>query len=153
LSLKCNWVLIDELAVGPAPQKNSDLIFLSNIGIKSIFRVCDDHEAPMFDNIDKLFNYRQFVLPDHKAEKLPSVFELQSALTIINELRPFGPIYIHCLAGIERSPLLCMAYLICFNKLPPDQALEYLLQVHPTTNPLPGQFKLLRNKRIDIFSK
>ena len=55
-----------------------------------------------------------------------------------------GPTFVHCVASIERSPLICMAYLIKKCNLTPIEALDYLMEVHPISNPLPGQFAILK---------
>ena len=44
---------------------------------------------------------------------------------------------------MERSPLLCMAWLIRHRGLSRLEALEYLMHVHPGTSPLPEQLALL----------
>ena len=44
---------------------------------------------------------------------------------------------------MERSPLVCLAWLVSRHGQSPQAALDYLMQVHPGTNPLPGQLKLL----------
>jgi protein-tyrosine phosphatase len=45
---------------------------------------------------------------------------------------------------MERSPLVCMAWLVEHKHLSPTDALDYLMQVHPGTNPLPQQLAVLR---------
>ena len=55
-----------------------------------------------------------------------------------------GPVYVHCVAAMERSPLVCLAWLVKQRRLKPARALDYLMQVHPGTNPLPGQLALLQ---------
>ena len=69
--------------------------------------------------------------------------ELEQALTTLAELRQQGPVYVHCVAAMERSPLVCLAWLVRRHGLTPHRALDYLMQVHPGTNPLPGQLALL----------
>lgn len=44
---------------------------------------------------------------------------------------------------MERSPLLCMAWLVQRYDLTPERSLDYLMQVHPGTNPLANQLSLL----------
>jgi protein-tyrosine phosphatase len=44
---------------------------------------------------------------------------------------------------MERSPLVCLAWLMRERGLSRLQALDYLMQVHPGTNPLPGQLNVL----------
>ena len=48
-----------------------------------------------------------------------------------------------CVLLVERSPLLCIAYLIMHKSIDKQNALEYLMQIHPSTNPLKGQLALL----------
>jgi protein-tyrosine phosphatase len=52
-------------------------------------------------------------------------------------------VYVHCVAAMERSPLVCLAWLVTRHGQTPERALDYLMQVHPGTNPLPGQLALL----------
>ena len=70
------------------------------------------------------------------------------AINTLAEIIESGPVYIHCLAGIERSPLVCMAWLVKNYNLTPTQALDYLMHVHKGTNPLPAQLKLLNLLKI-----
>ena len=44
---------------------------------------------------------------------------------------------------MERSPLVCMAWLVSRQGLAPLQALDYVMQIHPGTNPLPSQWQAL----------
>jgi protein-tyrosine phosphatase len=69
--------------------------------------------------------------------------QLEQAMLFLADLQPQGPVYVHCVAGVERSPLVCMAWLVRRHSLSPQRALDYLMEVHPGTNPLPGQFHLL----------
>ena len=86
---------------------------------------------------------KRTILPDHKYKNPISINKLNLALENLSILRKEGSVYVHCLAGIERSPLVCMGWLVKNNNLTPTQALDYLMNVHPGTNPLPNQLKLL----------
>ena len=90
------------------------------------------------------------VLPDHTYSRLPQISEIIDTLDKISNLSKFGPIYIHCFVGIERSPIICMAWLIREKSLNFNDALEYLRQVHPETNPLPEQLILLKDNIINL---
>ena len=66
---KITWVLIDELAVGQAPKSLDNLLLLQENGIKSIFSLCELNEAPILKEVDDLFNYERYPLPDHRQNK------------------------------------------------------------------------------------
>jgi protein-tyrosine phosphatase len=84
-------------------------------------------------------------LPDHKIGVAPIIDEIEDCIQIIKKLKQKTSIYIHCLAGIERSPLICMAWLIKEHKLSMEESMEYMMQVHPNTNPHKEQLDLLKS--------
>ena len=141
---KINWVLNEELAVGTAPQKQKDLEKLADEGIKSIFSLCDENEVKNDLNLDEFFEHKRYVLPDHKTGKILSSIELKESLEILRNLLKSGPVFVHCYAAVERSPLVCMAWLMKEHRLTLDQSLDYLMQSNPGTNPLPGQLRVLK---------
>ena len=69
--------------------------------------------------------------------------ELEAALAVLSQLRQQGPVFVHCVAAMERSPLVCLAWLVSRHGQTPERALDYLMQVHPGTSPLAGQLALL----------
>lgn len=141
---RIDWVLVEELAIGPAPRATRHLDRLQELGIKAVLSLCGINEAPTGEGLAQLFEHRRVVLPDHRAGRLPEPAELQSALAALMELSASGPVFVHCVAAIERSPLVCLAWLVSNHGQSPQAALDYLMQVHPGTNPLPGQLQLLQ---------
>ena len=101
----------------------------------------DDHLA----NAKSLFECINLYIPDHRAGRVPTLIELQTVLDTLTTLMIKGPVFVHCLASVERSPLVCMAWLVKKYNLSPQQSLDYLMKVHPGTNPLPEQFSLLNS--------
>ena len=140
---KLDWVLINELAVGRAPLKKSHFEYLANKKIKSILNLCNEEEAPIDESFKSVFNFKRYTLPDHKVNKEIEIFEIKEIIKIIESLKSHGAIYVHCFAGVERSPLVCMAWLVSKHKLSPQRSLDYLMEVHKGSNPLPSQYKLL----------
>jgi hypothetical protein len=138
-----DWVLVQELAVGPAPRAERHLDRLSEAGLTAVLSLCSEQEAPPPAGLESRFECRRLVLPDHRVERLPELAELEQALAVLADLRATGPVYVHCVAAMERSPLVCLAWLVRRQGLTPQRALDYLMQVHPGTNPLPGQLALL----------
>ena len=140
---RVDWVLVQELAVGPAPRAERHLERLTEAGVTAVLSLCSEQEAPPPAGLESRFECRRLVLPDHRVERLPELAQLEQALEALAELRAKGPVYVHCVAAMERSPLVCLAWLVRRHGLTPQRALDYLMQVHPGTNPLPGQLALL----------
>tara|TARA_B100001093_G_C26597504_1_gene914372 strand:+ start:232 stop:687 length:456 start_codon:yes stop_codon:yes gene_type:complete len=147
---RCDCVLNKELYIGRAPINIKHLEILENQGIKSILSLCGEEEARIIFDKEKIFRHSRIVLNDHKTGKLPDIDDLILATEEINKLKKFGPVYVHCKMAIERSPLVCMAYLMRFHKISFDNALNYLMQVHKETNPLAEQLNLLM--KINLLS-
>ena len=139
-----DWVLRNELAVGPAPRNEKHLIILENKCVASVLTLCSENEVIIPDQIKDKFVHRRSVLPDHTTGRLPTLDELITTLNTLKELKKSGAVFVHCVASVERSPLVCMAWLIREHSMSPTQALDYLMQVHQGTNPLPGQLALLK---------
>lgn len=151
-SFKIDWVLNNELAIGRAPLKTTHFEYLKKNKIKSILNLCKEEEAPIFNEVKDYFEFKRYILPDHKVNKEILIAEVHEIILIIDSLIKTGPIYVHCYAGIERSPIICMSWLVAKHKLSPQRALDYLMEVHPGTNPLPSQFKLLNKIDNSILS-
>ena len=83
------------------------------------------------------------ILPDHRVHRDPTITEIERALEELKRIKQYGPIYVHCVAGVERSPLVCIAWLVTYKNLTPERALAYLMEVHPGTCPLPGQLHVV----------
>jgi hypothetical protein len=144
---RIDWVLVNELAIGPAPRAERHLDRLEEQGVRAVLSLCSPEEALPPEGLEQRFACRRLVLPDHRAARLPDREELQAALSALAELRAVGPAFVHCVAAMERSPLVCLAWLVSRHGQSPQAALDYLMQVHPGTNPLPGQLKLLDQLR------
>jgi predicted protein tyrosine phosphatase len=142
--LQFSWVLRGRLAVGPAPSFVHHLNLLEERNIVSILCLCSHYEAPLPFGICERFHYLQCILPDHKSKRPPTPEEIQQACEALARLMPHGAVYVHCQAGVERSPLICMAWLMRTRHLSLIDALDYLKRVHPDSGPLPEQVASLR---------
>lgn len=138
-----DWVLIGELAVGCAPKNNHHVQRLLDEGIKGVLSLCSEKEASQPDLLSKQMEASRVILPDHRSQRHPTINEVEKALEELKRLMQFGPVYVHCMAGVERSPLVCIAWLVTQKNLTPERALAYLMEVHPGTCPLPGQLKIM----------
>lgn len=140
---RINWVLVNELAIGSAPRAERHLERLEAEGVRAILSLCAEEDAPPPAEQDKRFACARLVLPDHRSGRLPELAELREALAQLEALRRHGPVFVHCMAAMERSPLVCLAWMVTRHRQSPQRSLDYLMQVHPGTNPLPGQLALL----------
>ena len=138
-----NWVLLNKLAVGSYPRETSNFKKLTDEGISSILCLCDNSEIKTDQNKINKFSFNQFPLPDHRSKRFPTLNEINQVIDLLENLINNGPVFIHCYAGIERSPLICMAWLIKKHNLSSLEALQYMMEVNPGSNPLPGQLKIL----------
>lgn len=143
-----NWVLIDEIAIGPCPRNNNDLNQIKSMGIKNILSLCSEEESQMSLEINKGFQYERIVLPDHKKGRVPKVSELMKVLKCLKILKLNGPVFVHCVASVERSPLVCIAWLVLELNLSTNEAIEYMMEVHPPTNPLSEQLEIIRKLKL-----
>lgn len=144
MQFKFNWVLINELAISSAPTNQSNLDKIQKEGIKSVLSLCSEKEVILPKKISLDFEYKRYILPDHTYKKELKFNDILITLNILNELKKNGPVLVHCYAGVERSPLICIAWLIKKRGLDLNTSLRYLMQVNPGTNPLPQQLNLLK---------
>ena len=143
-NFRIDWVLKNELAIGRAPKSNEELDLIKSKGIKSILSLCSEAEASFLGLDIKFFYHERFVLPDHKVGRSPDNFEIKQAFSLLEKLMQYGAVYIHCLAGVERSPLITILWLVKKHELTLNDSLYYLMEAHPGTNPLPEQLESLR---------
>ncbi len=144
-NLDFNWVSTNKLAIGLPPLSKEKFLLLKKMGIKSILSLCDENEYKWSEELTREFNCKRYVLPDHKFNRLPEIFEITEAVGITERLiNEKGPLFIHCFAAVERSPLVCMAWLVKHKNIEPLNALVYLKEINPSTNPSPKQFEVIK---------
>lgn len=142
-SFRINWVSINHLAIGPAPKTLSNLEEIKKKGIRNILSLCSKKECKLPVEISKLFNHTTIYLPDHKASRDMEIKEFIQALDELDKLLKTDPVFIHCVAAMERSPLVCIGWLVKYKNLSLNNALDYMMQAHPGTNPLAKQLNLI----------
>ena len=138
-----NWILVNKLAIGTPCMNDEDYLLLKKKNIKAILDLRNNYDflklnntfdyrlENQFKNQFKYFNYQ---LPDHNSKRLATSLEINKGINLLHKLILNGPVFMHCKAAVERSPLLSMAYLHKFHNLTILQALDYLLQQNKNTN-------------------
>ena len=138
------WVLINKLAIGVAPRSENQIDFLDQNGIKNILNLTSEIEYKPPLAVLSRFNYKNISMPDHKSKKVPDISLIKDAVNFLLEANENGPSFVHCMAAVERSPLVCIAYLMKVKKITLNQSLSYLMQRNRRTNPLVSQYNILK---------
>ena len=139
-----DWVIPGKLAVGGLPQ-SEDIVTLSRANIKVVLSLCAEIEGSLPEVVRRDFNCLRLILPDRYYTTEIEISQLDQAVGIVHQsLQNQLPIYVHCLAGIERSPTVCIAYLCRYQNLELWEALNWVKQAHPSTMPNESQLRVLR---------
>ena len=146
---KFSWILRDKLAVGTFPRYQEDISILREKKIKSILGLCNPTEASYPENLQQFFNCYRYILPDHKTDDLLQPNDLLKARTILDDLMKKGNVFVHCVASVERSPMVCMSWLMKYKNLSLNEALDYMMSIHKETNPLTSQLKVLTDPLLE----
>ncbi|MEX1316706.1 MAG: dual specificity protein phosphatase [Synechococcaceae cyanobacterium] len=144
LPFRLSWLLVDELAIGTAPLHDDSLDQLEQEGVAAVLSLCSELEAPAPPGLAARFRIARVELPDQRAGRWPRAEELQAAMLALHALRSHGPVYVHCVAAMERSPLLAIAWLMATRDLSLESALAYVQATHPGTAPFSQQLEVLR---------
>ena len=139
-----NWVLKNKIAISSLPKFEEDYKLLKKNGIRNSLCLCNENEVPDPNFKDDFFSFKRYKLPDHKVNEIPKLEQISQVIEIVDNLLEKGPLLIHCFAGIERSPLICMAWLIKRKKLSLLNAYEYLKYVHPQSCPLSSHLDVIK---------
>jgi hypothetical protein len=78
-----NWVLTQDLAIGPAPGAPRHLNRLEAEGITAVLSLCSTEEkAAAPPDLEDRFHCRRLVLPDHRSQGTLSIGQLEQALAV-----------------------------------------------------------------------
>ena len=143
-------VVRGRLAVGQAPINDGHVDYLKSQGIRAVLSLCGEEEVPIPRGLSSEFSHARFPLPDHRSRRAPEVLQIEQCLVTLEGLMQNGPVYVHCLAGIERSPLMCLAWLVRHLNMPLIEAHSYLDDTYSFTDLQPYQLSpLLRWSCLD----
>ncbi len=140
---KLDWVIPGKLSVGGLPQIE-DISILTRAKIKVILSLCAPSEGELPPQIEKKFYCVRLILPDSHYTSDLTPERLCKAVEILRKFDKKGlPIYVHCLAGIERSPTVCIAYLCCVHHLELWEAIELVKRIRPMASPSRHQIQVI----------
>ncbi len=143
-----NWILVNKLAIGTPLITQKDQLFLKEKKIISILDLRNESDVTDIDHKKQLqlnrgFNTINIHLPDHKSKRFATKSEIENAVDTLEKLLRSGPVFMHCHAASERSPLISIAFLLKTKNLSLIQAYEYVKQQNRTTNILLEQLKII----------
>lgn len=144
-NLKIRWILPNQLAVGRCIHPGEEAV-LAQAGIQSILTLCDETEASTPPLVQEHFHTVRYPLPDsHKPIHLNHQ-DVMKVLTILHDnIVHQRPTYVHCLAGMERSPTICIAYLCLFKGYGLWESFNWVKQVNPRSHPTEMQLDVVRS--------
>lgn len=129
------WLRSRRLAIGPMPQTPAHWGLLEQQGVQSIFSCCDPSEGPW--QPPQHWRQGRVSLPDHRNPEQMTPALLEHGLHAALELyQAAPPLYLHCWAGMERSPLLAVGLLCRAEGLELFEALAQVRAQHPIAKPL-----------------
>ncbi|MBD2155271.1 dual specificity protein phosphatase [Leptolyngbya sp. NM2-A1] len=125
------WLLPGLLAFGSLPREGDSQRF-HQLGIRSVLTLCAAQEGDIPADMPQQFDWLRVMLPDSRYAARPDATQMARAVCFIHtQVSQKTPVYVHCLAGIERSPAVCIAYLCCHQDLELWEAIHQVKQVRP----------------------
>ena len=143
MSLIFSWILIDEISIGSIPKNQNDISLLKSKKIKSIISLTNYQDKEQERKIKTNFKYKKIVLPDHRSVNQLEINHVKKTINLIKQTEIFFPLFMHCEASIERSPLIALAWLMYKKNISLEEGLDYMMSIHIQTNPLPEQIKVI----------
>lgn len=136
--MKFNWILINQFALGTPIILENQKLFLKKNGIKTVIDLrnsIDLNEINHQKYIENLsdFGYENVQLPDHRSGRLLETCEIRQAVDLLELSLSKGPVFMHCHAAIERSPLISIAYLHLKEGFSIIQSCDYVREQNQST--------------------
>ena len=106
-----------------------DEAFLRNAGIQVVFNCTKD--APFHSSIRR--RYRVPVDDNLESDEIRNLelWGFEIVYKMLQELKEGRTLYVHCHAGMQRSPAVVAMFLIAVHKMSTDQAKAYIKQRRP----------------------
>jgi protein-tyrosine phosphatase len=144
-TISYGWIITGKLVIGSMPRAEEDWSLLENLGITKRFSCCYPKEH-VFSPIPSHWLSEEVSLPDHRLQEELSPEKLKLALdSAISFIEEDGnkPIYLHCLAGQERSCLLAVGIVCRSTNKNVFEGLEWVRQCYKRAKPLYQHLEIL----------
>ena len=123
---KFSWLIESKLAGSSIPTSINEVQWVIDQGVKSIVTV---KEEPLDDDWTKEVNYLHVHSNDMS---VPEFDDLVRAIDFIHSrITNNEPVMVHCLAGLGRTGTLLACYLIKYQKISADDAIQKVRNERP----------------------
>ncbi|MBW4549834.1 MAG: dual specificity protein phosphatase family protein [Aphanocapsa sp. GSE-SYN-MK-11-07L] len=140
-----SWILPQELAVGSFPDATSSVGKLRRMNITAVLCLNQETESSVPAEVYHQFLWERVAIPDGNTGGIPDLAHFAQALEILTRWRNKGhTVYVHCLAGVGRSPSVCAAYLVHQHNMPLDEAIQFVKDRHSFAAPDQHQVRVMK---------
>lgn len=131
--------ILDDLYVGSCPATQADVEKLKELGIAAVLNLQTDEDISWrgIDRENLIFAYRAYRIAEVRHPIRDFDYEdlrrqLPKAVNLLSTLLKRGHrVYVHCTAGMNRSPTVVIAYLYWGKKWDFPDAVRFVCQHHP----------------------